>query len=581
MDRLDGCDRETAARRWAGPLALAALAAAMPQGAAAQTASQVTPPTYAPPTVRPAEPIVLPDGSGVTAPPGAETLEVRLGGIAVEGEDDPQTAAALRAQLVGHPIKVAEIFAAARAMEARAARAGHMLTRVLVPAQELRDGATLRLVVVQGVIERVDTDGVPPLVRRRVAAVLAPLVGRADVTLPMVERRLLLAGDTPGVTLHSALAAGEKRGGTVLVIEARHRVVTGFATVDNTLPSSLGRSAIGLGLDVNSALGLGETLYLRASGFPNGGRETSILDPTPRNRALAGGVILPIGNDGLTLNLEAVDARTAPRHRGFLLGTGSRFNRVSARIAWPFVRTRALTVSGGLSFDAQRERVSVIDPLPLPLSLDDLRILRVDGSLIAATPGSGRLAARGEVSVGIDGLGARSRADATALLPLSRQGADASFQKLAVEATLVQPVGAGVQIMLAARAQTAFGKPLVNAEQIGIAAADGLSSLPSSRLQGDAGYVVRAEIARPFALAGARFSIAPYLFGAAGGVRYERPTALERRETGASDFGAGLRLAGAAQDGSPGVTVGLEWGRAHIEGAGSSDRFNFTIVTHF
>src|SRR3546814_19550551 len=93
------------------------------------------------------------------------------------------------------------------------------------------------------------------------------------------------------------------------------------------LPSSLGRYAVGLGLDGNSALGLGETIYLRASGFPNGGRETSILDPTPRNRALAGGVILPIGTDGLTLNMEGVDARTAPRHRGFPHGTDSRFNR--------------------------------------------------------------------------------------------------------------------------------------------------------------------------------------------------------------------------------------------------------------
>src|SRR3546814_3264289 len=111
----------------------------------------------------------------------------------------------------------------------------------------------------------------------------------------MIERRLLLAADTPGATLHSALAAGDRRGGTVLVIEARHRVVTGFATVDNMLPSSLGRYAVGLGLDVNSALGLGETLYLRASGVPNGGRKTRLLATTPRNRALAGGVVLQIG----------------------------------------------------------------------------------------------------------------------------------------------------------------------------------------------------------------------------------------------------------------------------------------------
>src|SRR3546814_15338614 len=120
------------------------------------------------------------------------------------------------------------------------------------------------LVVVEGFIERVDTDRVPPLVRKRVAALLAPLVGRDDVTLPMIERRLLLAADTPGATLHSALPAGDRPGGPVLVIEARQRVVTGFATGDNMLPSSLGSSPAGLGPAVHTCLALGATLNLRA-----------------------------------------------------------------------------------------------------------------------------------------------------------------------------------------------------------------------------------------------------------------------------------------------------------------------------
>src|SRR3546814_19699273 len=67
------------------PFALAALFAAMPQGAWAQTASQVTPPTYAPPPVRPTETLVLPEGPGVTAPAGAATLAVNLGGLGVAG----------------------------------------------------------------------------------------------------------------------------------------------------------------------------------------------------------------------------------------------------------------------------------------------------------------------------------------------------------------------------------------------------------------------------------------------------------------------------------------------------------------
>src|SRR3546814_13659536 len=116
------------------------------------------------------------------------------------------------------------------------------------------------------------------------------------------------------MTLQSALAPGEKRGGTVLVIEARHRVVTGFATVDNTLPSSLGRYAIGLALDVNSTLSLGANIYLRASGFPNDARAPSIPDPPPRNRARAGVVLLPLRTAGLTRNLEWAAASPPPHH---------------------------------------------------------------------------------------------------------------------------------------------------------------------------------------------------------------------------------------------------------------------------
>src|SRR3546814_17444520 len=118
------------------PFALAALFAAMPQGAWAQTASQVTPPTYAPPPVRPTDTIVLPEGPGVPAPAGAENLDVTLGGIVVEGDDDPHAAAAiLRTHLSGHPLKTAEIFAQAHCTQARSARDGQTPPPALVPSR--------------------------------------------------------------------------------------------------------------------------------------------------------------------------------------------------------------------------------------------------------------------------------------------------------------------------------------------------------------------------------------------------------------------------------------------------------------
>src|SRR3546814_19082790 len=94
-----------------------------------------------------------------------------------------------------------------------------------------------------------------------------------------------------------------------------------------------------------------------------------------------------------------------------------------------------------------------------------VRSARVDGTLVAATRGGGSLSARVAASFGIDGLGARPRADAMPLLPLSRQGADASFRKLAVESALVQPVCSGVQLSLTARAPTPSRQPPDNAQQ--------------------------------------------------------------------------------------------------------------------
>jgi len=388
---MAGRFRSTALRRCLLVLSAVGFGALTALPAVAQTASQITPPSYAPPVLQPRAPIVIPENVSALAPPGSEALEVRLEGVAIEGaEIDSEQLAALRTRLVGRSLKVAEIFVAARELENRYARSGHVLVRVIVPPQKLSDGATLRLKVVEGFIEAVDTSHVPANVRRQVTLRLAPLVGVRDITMTAIERGLLLAADLPGVTLRSTLMAGRAEGATVLLVEAQQRQMEGFFSLDNTLPSSLGRVSMGLGLSLNSVLGFGETIYVRASGLPSGGGDTGVLDTTPRDRALALGAIMPVGADGLTFNLEATDARTAPRHDATQPGFASRFQRLSGRLGYPLVRSRALTASADLAFDAQDERVQLIDPMVAPLSLDRLRIVRGAGALLATLPSEAR-----------------------------------------------------------------------------------------------------------------------------------------------------------------------------------------------
>ncbi|WP_204322307.1 hypothetical protein, partial [Streptococcus pneumoniae] len=71
---------------------------------------------------------------------------------------------------------------------------------------------------------------------------------------------------------------------------ARHRIVSGQLTVDNTLSSALGRINSGIGVELNSAVGAGEQLYFRASGYPNGG-DHGLFANEPFNRSLAAGLI--------------------------------------------------------------------------------------------------------------------------------------------------------------------------------------------------------------------------------------------------------------------------------------------------
>jgi len=563
----------------------AATALALGWGPAlAQTASQITPPTFAPPPARTPAPIVISDSAGAVAPAGSDTLDITLAGVSLDGPADPVALQDLRTALVGHTIKVSDIFAAARTLEARYANAGHVLVRVVVPAQSLTDGATLHLVLVDGFIERIDVAHVPTRVRAQVAATLRPLVDLTSVTLSAIERRLLLAADMPGIALRSTLVAGSKPGATILVIEATQQPVTGFATLDNTLPSSLGRLTFGVGLNFNSLLGAGETIYLRASGLPDISTGAGVFDPTPRDRALAGGVILPLGHNGLAVNIEGTDARTTPRHDSTLPGFGSVFRRLSGRLSYPLVRSRALTISAQAVFDAQDEKVAIVTPAVLPLSLDRLRIARLGGGIRLALPGNGVATMHGQASVGLDALGARNGHDATALLPLSRLGEKTGFHKLDIEATLDQPLASHLVANLKARGQTSFGEVMANSEQIGIATLDGISPFASGAIEGDAGYVVRGELRAPFALQlGTGFGqLAPYGFAAYGQVRFYQPTIVERGTTDVSAYGAGVRLSAGTRSGIPGVSASVEYGHAHAQGPlGSAHRVSFTIITQF
>ncbi|MDO1583462.1 ShlB/FhaC/HecB family hemolysin secretion/activation protein [Rhizobium oryzicola] len=567
--------------------ALLAVATVPMQKAHAQTASQVVAPSYAPPVVRPVEGGMSLDGAtGLDAPKDAEKLSVTPSGLVVEGGRAELLAetAKVEAALKGRRVTGADLFAAARQLEEAYAKAGYLLVRVSLPPQTVKNGRPLRLVVTDGQVEAIDASALPEHVRGRINDVLAPLVGKTGLTKAELERRLLLAGDTPGVMLKSTLKAGSKPGGTVIVVDGRYDAVTATLTMDNSLADNLGRYVMGVGADFNSLLGMGEVGYLRLNGYP--GFNDNVFDEDPRNRQIIAGFTLPLGTDGFWLNMEGVDSRTHPKS-DLAYTMEDHYQRLSTKLGYSWIRAREANTSSVLSFDVTEEKQKLnLSGATTPFTQDQLRVLRFTqtGDMITAWGGqfSGSLTA----SFGLDGLGARS---GTTDLPMSRSGAEPDFQKLEISATYGQSfLAERMHLSVSGKAQTSFGEALASSEQFGLGGADWLSAFDSGKMQGDAGAAFRAELSFPVTLPqslglGNAFgsAVAPYLFGAAGIAKLEQPTAAEEEITRASAFGAGIRV-GLSEKASPhSATLTLEYAHGESSSLDSQNRFNMRFIARF
>lgn len=559
------------------PAACLAWAATVSQ-AAAQTAApspgQVTPPTLVPPAPSAPEPIVIPGPGPAEAPPGAERLSVTVGAVEVAG-GLPALATdteALVAPLRGQRVTVAELYGLAARIEAAYAAHGYVLVRVTVPPQHLVDGATVRFVVLDGFIEDVSVEGVPMRVRAVVRARVQPLIGQHGLTLPEIERRLLLAGEVPGVTLKSTLARGSQPGGTRLVLEATYRPISGSLSVDNRLGKEYHRWELAPRLALNSPFGFGELIYGSLFMHPNIGDN---FDDDAHRRVGGLGAIIPIGIDGLRINPEVTFATTNPRRdsTGGLRTRGT-FDRYAIRALYPLIKTRRESLEVNAAFEVINERQKAPD-FDARISNDRLRDFIVGLDWARALGRGATVIAGAVLTHGVDAFGARDRSDARRSgIPLSRAGSEPDFTKIEGSASYLQALPQGWNATLNGRFQVSASGALSSSQQFSLDGPDALSTFPLGRLTGDHGYSVRGELARPL-YPTPWFVLAPYLFAAGGEAFLERPTAVEQKVLRAASFGAGVRTS--VGNAAPGTLfASLELGRAVSDGR-SKDHTRLTF----
>ncbi|MDB5581079.1 MAG: beta-barrel domain secretion protein [Bradyrhizobium sp.] len=505
--------------------------------------SQVLPPVITPP--QGGGRIALPQvPAGAIIPEQAKKLSFKLLGFSIQGEFDELKAARVEIEkpLLGRRVTVADVFEFANQLQQIYVRAGYPLARVVILPQEFEKSARIKLRVIDGFVERMELESISSTVRGRVAAVLAPLLRKTHLKQTELERRLLIAGEAPGLILNAVFASGKEVGGSVLVLAGRYRPVSVSVYTDNAMPTSLGTGQVVTSASLNGLLGAGEQLTVSAAGLPD--RDFNTRYPT--RRYLSATALIPLGIDGWKLEIGGTDGKTTPRVNLDARSQGL-LSQGRAKLSYDVIKLRDLELTFNGRFDATDEQVDTLLFTPqVPLHVDRLRVLRggFDGVWRLRQTGTTFIFGS-NFSRGLKAFGARTAADAAASdTPLSRADADAVFNKWDGRFEVNQSLPYDFITSVAASGQTSFNHALLTSEQFSIDGAKMLSGFTSGALPGDTSWVVRGEVGRPFALpiGTGGVTLTPYIFAATGERIAESPSALEVKSIHATNMGTGLRF---------------------------------------
>ena len=146
------------------------------------------------------------------APAGADKVFVLVEGVEVTGSTvyDKKQFAELYAGMIGQRVSLAAVYALAQKITSRYGNDGYVLSRAIVPPQQLNpNGAIVHIEVIEGYIDRVEWP--PQLHRYRdfFTAYAAKITAARPVNIRTIERYLLLAGDLPGLKFKTSLRPSE------------------------------------------------------------------------------------------------------------------------------------------------------------------------------------------------------------------------------------------------------------------------------------------------------------------------------------------------------------------------------------
>lgn len=431
---------------------------------------------------------------------GAQAILV--GAIHIEGlvALPPSAFAPTVQAYAGRSLDPEALRALATDIAAVARRAGFGLATAWIPQQRSVNGV-LKVIIDEGRVDAIEIEGNGGAAAR---PMLAPLADGRPVRTAELERRLLLAGDIAGVTLGRARL--ERRDGrSILHITARQDRLAARASVDNWGSDAVGPVRARVTFDLNGVAARNDQLSVSGVMTPFAPGEFSLVRAS---------YTMPVGTNGTEFNLGGYYARSKP---GAALRDRDIFGRsveAEAGVRHPFLRTRAASLWGDISFrlrDARQSEDNIVERQD--------RLATVSASAFGALRlTDGRARGRLTLVQGLNVLGATRDGDPLA----SRDDADGEFTKVQLWAEYVHRFDRRWSIKAEAEGQIASG-PLLSSEEMGLGGRTLLRGYEYRERSGDRGAAGSIELR--FDLAGLPKPVSDvqiYAFADAGTVGNDR-----------------------------------------------------------
>jgi len=377
-------------------------------------------------------------------------------------------------------ISLLHVYRFAEAITAKYRNDGYILTKVVVPPQEIAEGV-IHLQVIEGYIDQVRFKGEIRGPRKLLGEYRDKLLASRPLRSKDLERYLLLLGDLPGVSVKSVITPSQETpGASDLTLILENKRYSANLGMDNRGTKFNGPLQLSGGFTANSLLGAYERI----------GAQGLIASNPDELQFLNMYYEMPLNAEGTKIFMSGSFSSSSPGATLKEFEVEGDSTTLSFQVSHPFLRSRAENLTASLGLTA---RDSQTDILKTADSEDRLRILELGFNYDYADRFRGVNLFSLTLSQGLDIFNATK----TGFERLTRERGTSDFTKLSGQYLRLQQLAPTWNLLGAFSWQYAFND-LLASEEFGVGGSQFGRAFDPSEITGDNGVAFKLELQKAF-----------------------------------------------------------------------------------